>query len=99
VASGRKSPLGLAVLTHRSWFVLYGRMSVLLAINRDFPFQVPLSFDEAAMEVLSWLEDSAFEWDMFVDLPENTIRYCFRTLDDATAFKRRFGEEKRAMLA
>jgi hypothetical protein len=54
---------------------------------------------EAAMEVLSWLEDSAFEWDMFVDLPENTIRYCFRTLDDATAFKRRFGEEKRAMLA
>jgi hypothetical protein len=74
-------------------------MSVLLAINRDFPFQVPLSFDEAAMEVLSWLEDSAFEWDMFVDLPENTIRYCFRTLDDATAFKRRFGEERRAMLA
>ncbi len=51
------------------------------------------------MEVLSWLEDSAFEWDMFVDLPENTIRYCFRTLDDATAFKRRFGEAKRAMLA
>jgi hypothetical protein len=74
-------------------------MSVLLAINRDFPFQVPLSFDEAAMDVLSWLEDSAFEWDMFVDLPDNTIRYCFRTLDDAAAFKRRFGEEKRAMFA
>jgi len=74
-------------------------MSVLLAISRDFPFQVPLSFDEAAMEVLAWLEDSAFEWDMYVDLPGNTIRYCFRTLADATAFKRRFGEEKRAMLA
>jgi hypothetical protein len=56
-------------------------------------------FRVTSMEVLSWLEDSAFEWDMFVDLPENTIRYCFRTLDDATAFKRRFGEEKRAMLA
>jgi hypothetical protein len=74
-------------------------MSVLLVINRDFPFQVALSFDEAAMEVLDWLEDSAFEWDMYVDLSENTIRYCFRTLADATAFKRRFGEEKRALLA
>jgi hypothetical protein len=38
-------------------FGQYGRMSVLLAINRDFPFQVPLSFDEAAMEVLNWLEN------------------------------------------
>jgi hypothetical protein len=74
-------------------------MSVLLAINRDFPFQVPLSFDEAAMEVLNWLEDSAFEWDMYVNLPEDTIRYCFRTLADAAAFKRRFGEvsERRAV--
>ena len=51
------------------------------------------------MEVLDWLEDSAFEWDMYVDLPENTIRYCFRTLADATAFKRRFGEEKRTLFA
>jgi hypothetical protein len=74
-------------------------MSVLLVINRDFPFQVALSFDEAAMEVLGWLEDSAFEWDMYVDLPENTIRYCFRTLADAMAFKRRFGEEKRTISA
>jgi hypothetical protein len=74
-------------------------MGVILAINRDYPFQVALSFDDAAMEVLDWLEDSAFEWDMYVDLPENMIRYCFRTLADATAFKRRFGEEKRAMLA
>jgi hypothetical protein len=74
-------------------------MSVLLVINRDFPFQVALSFDEAAMDVLDWLEDGAFEWDMYVDLPENTVRYCFRTVADATAFKRRFGEEKRAILA
>jgi hypothetical protein len=74
-------------------------MSVLLVINRDFPFQVALSFDEAAMDVLDWLEDGAFEWDMYVDLPENTVRYCFRTVADATAFMRRFGEEKRAILA
>jgi hypothetical protein len=32
-------------------------MGVILEINRDFPFQVALSFDEAAMEVLDWLED------------------------------------------
>jgi hypothetical protein len=65
-------------------------MSVLLQINRDFPFQVALSFDEAAMEVLEWLDDGSFEWDMYVDLPANCIRYCFRSVADATAFKRRF---------
>ena len=37
-------------------------------INRDFPYQVALSFDEIAMEVLAWLEDRSFEWDMYVDL-------------------------------
>lgn len=74
-------------------------MSVILAINRDFPFQVALPFNEAAMDVLDWLEGQTIEWDMYVDLPENTIRYCFRTLEDASAFKRRFGEEtaKRAI--
>ena len=45
-------------------------MSVLFEIDRDFPFQVSLSFDEAAMEVLEWLDD-------YVDLSENCIRYCF----------------------
>ena len=45
------------------------------------------------MDVLDWLEDADFEWDMYVDLPENTIRYCFRTLEAASAFKRRFGEQ------
>ena len=43
------------------------------------------------MDVLDWLESCEFQWDMYVDLPENTVRYCFRTLDDASAFKRRFG--------
>jgi hypothetical protein len=66
-------------------------MSVILQINREFPFQVPISFDGAAMEILDWLEDCSFDWDMYVDLPENTIRYCFHTLAEATEFKRRFG--------
>ena len=66
-------------------------MSVVLEINRDCPYQVALSFDDAAMDILDWLEGCDFEWDMYVDLPENTVRYCFRTLADASAFKRRFG--------
>ena len=73
-------------------------MSVI-EINRDFPFQVPLSFDEAAMEVLDWLENPSFEWDMYVDLPANCVRYCFRTFADASAFKQRFKHvaERRAV--
>jgi hypothetical protein len=39
------------------------QMSLLLRINRDFPYQVALSFDEIAMEVLAWLDDRSFEWD------------------------------------
>jgi hypothetical protein len=74
-------------------------MSVLLAIKRHFPYQVPLSFYEAAMEVLDWLEDRPFDWDMYVDLPGNAVRYCFRTIEDASAFKQRFGhaQERRAI--
>jgi hypothetical protein len=65
-------------------------MSVIFEINRDFPYQVALSFDEIAMEVLAWLDERAFDWDMYVDLPASTVRYCFCTLADATAFKQRF---------
>ena len=66
-------------------------MSVIFEINRNFPYQVPLSFDEAAMDILDWLERCDFEWDMYVDLPANTVRYCFRTLADASTFTQRFG--------
>jgi hypothetical protein len=66
-------------------------MSVIFEINRDFPYQVPLSFDEEAMDVLDWLDERTFPWDMYVDLPANTVRYCFRTLADASAFTQRFG--------
>jgi hypothetical protein len=66
------------------------RMSVIFEINRDFPYQVALSFDEIAMEVLAWLDDRSFEWDMYVDMPKGAVRYCFRSSEDATAFKQRF---------
>jgi hypothetical protein len=74
-------------------------MSVIFEINRDFPYQVALSFDKIAMEVLEWLDSSTCEWDMYVDLPTSTVRYCFRTLADATAFKRQFlhASERRAV--
>jgi hypothetical protein len=66
-------------------------MSIVFDINRDFPFQVALTFDEIAMDMLDWLDTSALEWDIYVDLPDNTVRYCFRKLVDASAFKRQFG--------
>jgi hypothetical protein len=74
-------------------------MSVIFEINRDFPYQVALSFDEIAMEVLAWLDERSFEWDMYVDLPAGAVRYCFRTPADATAFKQRFAHaaERRAV--
>jgi hypothetical protein len=74
-------------------------MSIIFDINRDFPFQVALTFDEIAMDMLDWLDSSAFEWDMFVDLPENTVRYCFRRLADASAFKQQFGQAVRKLAA
>jgi hypothetical protein len=68
-------------------------MSVIFDINRDFPFQVALTFDDIAMDMLDWLDGCAFAWDIYVDLPANSVRYCFRTLTDASAFRRQFGHE------
>ncbi len=45
------------------------------------------------MDMLDWLDSATFQWDMYVDLPDNTVRYCFRRLVDASAFKRQFGHE------
>ena len=45
------------------------------------------------MEVLEWLDEAPFEWDMYVDLPENCIRYCFRVAVDAMAFKLQFASD------
>jgi len=74
-------------------------MSVIFEINRDFPYQVALSFDEIAMEVLAWLDDRSFERDMYVDLSARAVRYCFRSSEDATEFKRRFvhASQRRAL--
>ena len=55
-------------------------MSVILEINRDFPYQVALPFDEDAMDVLDWLEGREFQWDMYVDLPEKHDPVLFSEL-------------------
>jgi hypothetical protein len=67
-------------------------MSLIHEINRDFPYQVALSFDEEAAGVLEWLDEYARPWDMYVDLPAGTVEYCFQTLADASAFREKFGQ-------
>jgi hypothetical protein len=90
VTSDTFDALYLAPLTLVPVMFFIGDMAVIIEVNRDFPFQVPLSFDEAAMDVLDWLDECGFTWDMYVDLPENTVRYCFKILEDASAFGQRF---------
>ena len=65
-------------------------MSLIADINRDYPFQVTLSLDDELIGVLDWLDARLGRWDMYVDLRDQTIRYCFRDLTDASAFSRRF---------
>ena len=57
-----KTSQKLAPLT----IVLYSfstNMSIVLEINRDFPYQIELPVDEQAMDVLDWLEGREFQWD------------------------------------
>jgi hypothetical protein len=65
-------------------------MSLIDDINRDFRFQVTLALDDELTGVLDWLDARLGRWDMYVDLRDQTIRYCFRDLADASAFSRRF---------
>jgi hypothetical protein len=65
-------------------------------INRDYPYQVALPLDDRLVGVLDWLDDRLGRWDMYVDLHDQTIRYCFRDLADAQAFSRRFGQVREA---
>ena len=80
---------GLARLLPRDRWIV-AAIAVLTLLRFGLGAFLPLSFDEAAMEVLEWLDEAPFEWDMYVDLPANCIRYCFRIAADAMAFKRQF---------
>jgi hypothetical protein len=61
-------------------------MALIDDINRDYPFQVKLSLDDARLG----------RWDMYVDLSDQSIRYCFRNLADASAFSRSFVKTREA---
>ena len=65
-------------------------MALIDDINRDYPFQVRLSLDDRLEGVLDWLYGRLGCWDMYVDLNDHSIRYCFKDLAEASAFNRRF---------
>lgn len=65
-------------------------MSLRDDINHAFPFQIALSLDDQLKGVLDWLDERIGRWDMYVDLEDHTIHYCFRDRADAGAFKQRF---------
>jgi hypothetical protein len=71
-------------------------MAIIDDINRDYPYQVTLSFDDDAAGVLDWLDARLGHWDMYIDLKQQTIRYCFREPAEAFAFSRRFGKVREA---
>ena len=65
-------------------------MALREEINRDYPYQVALSLDDKLVGVLDYLDERLGRWDMYVDLRDQTIRYCFRDEAEAFAFSRRF---------
>jgi hypothetical protein len=65
-------------------------------INRDYPYQVALPLDDQLVGVLYYLDERLGRWDMYVDLRDQTIRYCFRDEADAFAFSRRFVQIREA---
>ncbi len=77
------------------------RELIAARIDRDFPHQVllPLDLDAATEEgLVTWLDRRIGRWDIYVDLSQRFIRYCFFDERDARAFRARFvaGGEKAA---
>ena len=71
-------------------------MAIREEINRDYPYQVALSLDDKLAGVLDYLDERLGGWDMYVDLRDQTIRYCFRDEGEAFAFSRRFAAVRAA---
>ncbi|MEA2880551.1 MAG: hypothetical protein QOF14_5747 [Hyphomicrobiales bacterium] len=71
-------------------------MAIREDINRDYPYQVALPLDDKLVGVLNWLDERLGRWDMYVDLRDQTIRYCFRDEAEAFAFSRRFVQIREA---
>jgi hypothetical protein len=71
-------------------------MGIREDIDRDYPYQVALPLDDKLVGVLDWLDERLGRWDMYVDLRDQTIRYCFRDEAEAFAFSRRFVQIREA---
>ena len=66
------------------------KTDVMARIDRDFPHQVllPLKLDaDTEEDVIWWLDRRIGRWDMYVDLNQRFIRYCFYEEKDANAFR------------
>ena len=69
------------------------KTDVMARIDRDFPHQVLLPIKLAAdieEDLIWWLDRRIGRWDMYVDLNQRFIRYCFYEEKDANAFRLRF---------
>lgn len=69
------------------------RKLIAARIDRDFPHQIllPLYLDvPIEEELIDWLDRRIGRWDMYVDLGDRFIRYCFFDERDAQAFRARF---------
>lgn len=62
-------------------------------IDREFPHQVllPLNLNaDTEEDLIWWLDRRIGRWDMYVDLGQSYVRYCFFDEKDASAFRLRF---------
>jgi hypothetical protein len=69
------------------------RKRVAARIDQEFPHQVllPLMIDaDTEEDLIWWLDRRIGRWDMYVDLNQRFVRYCFGDERDAAAFRLRF---------
>jgi hypothetical protein len=69
------------------------RERVAEEINRDYPHQVALPLlldDDTEEDLIWWLDRRIGRWDVYVDLNNRFVRYCFFEEKDASAFRLRF---------
>jgi hypothetical protein len=69
------------------------RKCIAARIDREFPHQVllPLMIGaDTEEDLIWWLDRRIGRWDMYVDLNQQFVRYCFHDEKDAAAFRLRF---------
>jgi hypothetical protein len=69
------------------------RARIAAEIDRDFPHQVALPVlldEETEADLIWWLDRRIGRWDLYVDLGQGLVRYCFYEEKDANVFRLRF---------